>query len=280
MLINEIMSKDLIYFLSQRVKDGFISLQDVYDAIEISGLSFHEIESIALENGLCPKRYERNLGILTLQEQFILHNSCVAIVGCGGLGGHNAELLARIGVGHLKCIDYDSFTEQNLNRQRFCTIKTLNKPKAKVLAEEIPKINPSTNISPQVMPFEGKTAIEMLAGVDVVVDALDSLKTRAELASSCRELKLPLVHGAIGGWYGQFGNQRAGNNNLELLFLSSTEKTTIHKILGAPSFTPALIASIQTAETIKIILKKDSLSFNKLFFIDLLKLYMDFGQIE
>lgn len=274
------MSKDLIYFLSQRAKDGFISLQDVYDAIKISGLSFREIESLALENGFCPKRYEPNLGILTLQEQLRLHHSYVAIVGCGGLGGYVAELLARIGVGHLICIDHDNFSEQNLNRQCFCNINTLHKPKAFVLAEEIPKINPSTEVVPKVMPFCAENAGELLAGSHVVVDALDSLRTRADLASSCKKFKLPLVHGAVGGWYGQLGIQDAGFNNLEILFLSSAEKTSLHERVGTPSFTPALIASIQSAETIKIILKKDTVSFNKLFFIDLLKLYLDCGQIE
>lgn len=54
----------------------------------------------------------------------------VFVLGCGGLGGHVASLLARLGVGGLRLCDSDIFEESNLNRQYFCTESTLGQPKA------------------------------------------------------------------------------------------------------------------------------------------------------
>ena len=50
-----------------------------------------------------------------------------------------------------------------------------------------------------------------------VVDGLDNVLVRRELAAACRELALPLVHGAIAGWYGQVAVQLPGGDLSRLL---------------------------------------------------------------
>ena len=47
-------------------------------------------------------RYARNLPALSAEECALLQTKKVLIVGCGGIGGHLIDLLARIGVGHIK----------------------------------------------------------------------------------------------------------------------------------------------------------------------------------
>ncbi len=63
------------------------------------------------------ERYIRNIPALTEHECALLQQKTVAVVGCGGLGGHLVELMARIGVGELVVIDGDCFEISNLNRQ-------------------------------------------------------------------------------------------------------------------------------------------------------------------
>lgn len=271
--------KEIMFFLLERAKDGLISLCDIYDCMKETGLSFYDIEECAMESGLLPQRYERNRGILSISEQLKLLRSSVAIVGCGGLGGRVSELLARIGIGLLVCIDHDYFVEQNLNRQFFCNIHTLGRPKAIVLAEEIPKINPASRVIPKIEPFSIDSGTEIFSGVDVVIDALDSFKTRSELAASCYILRLPLVHGAIAGWFGQVGIQAENSIKFLKLFLSAQGKKEIQHDIGTPSFMPAVISAVQVAETVKILLKRNIGDFDKLFFVDLLSLSLESGNI-
>lgn len=271
-------TEDLINFIKQKAVDNSLSIEDIQYAANASNLSFHEIEKISLINGILPRHYQRNQRLIKLSEQLTLHNSCVAIVGCGGLGGHIIEMLARIGVGCLICIDHDFFKEENLNRQRFCNLRTLGKPKAEIIFEELKNINPAVVIRPYVTQFKPENAETILKGAQVVVDALDSFEARADLAASCIKLSLPLVHGAIAGWYGQIGVESIRGNKLEKFFKSSSGKNELQSELGNQSFIPALIAAMQVSETIKMLLSKDSVIFDKLVFCDLLTMTFDIVQ--
>ena len=83
------------------------------------------MERTALELGICPERYLRNLDAYSLAEQLRLLKSHAALVGLGGLGGYVLELLARAGVGSIRAADGDEFVPSNLNRQLYATRRTL-----------------------------------------------------------------------------------------------------------------------------------------------------------
>jgi molybdopterin/thiamine biosynthesis adenylyltransferase len=257
--------------------DGLISLSIVEHAVQISGLSIHEVEEIALEAGFLPKRYQRHSTLLNVADHLRLHRSFVAIVGCGGLGGYVAEMLARCGVGHLICIDPDCFVEHNLNRQRFCTISSLGRSKAKVTAEAIRDINPATIVFPHVEAFHIDRAADLIGAADVVIDALDSYDARYELASASKALGKPLVHGAIGGWYGQFALQSADSVAVRQWLESARDKQGIEEELGNPPFTPALIASMQAASAIRILIGQSDIEWGKAFFVDLQRMTFESG---
>jgi molybdopterin/thiamine biosynthesis adenylyltransferase len=109
-------------------------------------------------------------------------------------------------------------------------------------------------VVPRQLAFGAANGAELLAGVDVVLDALDSVPVRLELAATCATLRLPLVHGAIGGWYGHVATQFPGDRVVELIYGSCTEAKGVEQDLGNPSFTPAVIASLQVAEVCKVLL--------------------------
>ena len=86
------------------------------------------------------ERYDRS-GIFSCNQQEELGEKSVAVIGCGGLGGYAIEMLARVGVGHLRVCDGDAFAETNLNRQLLCTEDMLGKSKAEAAAERIRAVN-------------------------------------------------------------------------------------------------------------------------------------------
>jgi molybdopterin/thiamine biosynthesis adenylyltransferase len=218
------------------------------------GMSCAQVEAAALAIDLLPARYQRNRRAISTAGQATLLRSTVAVVGCGGLGGYAIEQLARLGVGRLVAVDPDRFEEHNLNRQLLSSFADLGRSKAEVAVERVASINPAVSVVPMPVAFSPANGAELLAGVDVVVDALDSIPVRLELASACSTLGLPLVHGAIGGWYGHVATQFPGERIIERIYGSAAEARGVEQELGNPSFTPGVIASLQVAEACKVLL--------------------------
>lgn len=215
------------------------------------------------------RRYERNMKMLSPEENDALQNFKVCVVGCGGLGGYIIEMLGRLGIGHITAIDGDVFEESNLNRQLLAETKNLGKGKAEAARERMESVNPLIRVRPVRARVEAGQGEELLAGHDVVVDAVDNIESRLILQSICSRLGIPLVHGAIGGWYGQVTTIFPGDNTLDYIYAKRTAGG-LEKELGNPSFTPALVASIQVSEVLKILIGRGELLRKRLLHLDLL----------
>lgn len=240
---------ELESFLRQcSVPDGFLTLADHAYAVQEFDMDYHAVEAMALELGIVPLRYQRNQSTLSPTQQKMLFDAHVAIIGCGGLGGHIAESLARIGVGKLSLFDFDHFEEHNLNRQNFSTIESLGKEKVTVVKEALERINPSIQIDAHVQRFGPDTDMPQIETADVIIDALDTPETKLSLASQCHALGKHFVHGAIAGMHSQFTT----NTTLEKLYPDGARGAELQS--GNPAFTVTLAASIQAAETVKLLL--------------------------
>jgi len=237
-----------VFIKQSSMLDGYLTLLDHSYAVEEFGLSYREVEKIALEIGIVPLRYQRNQSTISAQQQNILFHTHIAIIGCGGLGGHIAEILARIGIGRLSLFDYDSFEEHNLNRQNFSTFESLGKEKALVVKEAIEKINPSVQVDAFVHRFDPLSDMHMIDTAKVVMDALDNPATKVALAKACAEEEIHFVHGAIAGMHAQFTT----NNLLDKLYPDGERGAELYS--GNLPFTATLAASIQASEAIKTIL--------------------------
>lgn len=148
------------------------------------------------------ERYIRNFKSISKEQQSILNNSTVAIVGLGGLGGYVLENLVRLGVKSFRLIDKDVFEESNLNRQILSTEFNLGKSKAYEALKRAQTIDHEV----RAKVFNERLhedSIQMLQGVGIVVDCLDSIEGRFQLERLCDKLDLTLIHGAIRGYYGQ-----------------------------------------------------------------------------
>ncbi|MBP9499563.1 MAG: HesA/MoeB/ThiF family protein [Acetoanaerobium sp.] len=213
-------------------------------------------------------RYSRNKNLMSDDEITLLSQKKVCVLGLGGLGGYIVEMLSRIGVGSLTLVDGDVFDETNLNRQLFSSMNNLGSSKALEAEKRVRGINPLTKVIPVYEFIDSSNAMKIIANHDVIVDALDSIDLRKYIAKVCTELNLPLVHGAIAGWYGQVATIYPNDTTLDILYPKDI-KRGIEKELGNPSFTPALVASIQVSEVIKLLLNRGDLLRNSFMMIDL-----------
>ena len=214
-------------------------------------------------------RYDRNKIALSEEECGRLADKRVAIAGCGGLGGLVIEALARIGVGHLRVIDGDVFEESNLNRQLLCTEETLGREKAVVAAARIRAVNSEVEAEPVVAYLSEANATALLCDVDCVVDCLDNLEARFWMAHTCQELGIPVVYGAIAGWFGQVCTVYPGDPSFVTIY-GEIEGESQHKKLGNLPFTAYSIAAIQAAEAVKAVLGRPGQIRNRLLMVDLL----------
>lgn len=244
----------IIGFLCTNAQDGLLGWRDQMEAAEVFGVSLAEVERVALENELLPARYQRNRQMISCRQQLQIFNSVVAVVGCGGLGGYIIEELTRLGVGRIIAIDPDKFEEHNLNRQLYSSPEVLGKTKVEVTAQRVNQVNPAVTLVPLCEAFCRENGRGLLKGADIAVDGLDTIPARLELASVCSEAGIPLVHGAIAGWYGQVATQYPGEETLKSLYQGEGGSRGIEKGLGNPSFTPAVVASVEVAEVCKVIL--------------------------
>ena len=194
-------------------------------------------------------RHSRNIPALTEAEQTVLAGKAVAVIGCGGLGGHLTELLTRVGVGSVRVVDGDVFEESNLNRQLLSTMDTLGRAKAEAAAERVTAIDPAVHVTAHPVFLTRDNARELLTGCDAVLDALDSVEARRILSEACAELGIPLVYGAISGWVAQAGVSMPGDGLIGTLFPANValrDKSVL-------SFTPALCAAMQTSLCVKLL---------------------------
>jgi len=194
-------------------------------------------------------RYERNIPALTEEECRILRTKRILVVGCGGLGGHIIDMLTRIGVGSLRVVDGDVFDPSNLNRQLLSEVALLGTSKAKAAADHIRRVNPDVSVESVEAFMTEENALQLVAGCDAVMDALDNIPSRRILARTCSEASIPYIYGAIQGWIAQAAISMPGDGLITKLF----PEDTIISDKSVLSFTPALCAAMQVALCVKLL---------------------------
>ena len=123
-----------------------------------------------------------------------LKKAKVAVFGIGGVGSFTVEALVRSGIGQLDIIDDDKVCLTNLNRQLIATRKTIGKYKVEVMKERILEINPKAEVVMHQCFFTSETAGEFdFSQYDYVVDAIDTVSGKIELALRCQEMNVPII---------------------------------------------------------------------------------------
>ena len=124
-----------------------------------------------------------------------LNLATVAIFGIGGVGSFTVEALARSGIGHLILIDKDNIDVTNINRQIHALNSTVGKSKVEVMRSRILDINPAAQvdaIQKFYLPDENADSF-FICRYDYVVDAIDTITAKINLAVECQRRNIPLI---------------------------------------------------------------------------------------
>lgn len=210
-------------------------------------------------------RYVRNIPALTEAECRLLQEKRVLIVGCGGLGGHLADQLARLGVGYLRIADGDTLEPTNLNRQILAEVPLLGLSKARAAAAKILRVNPEVQLDVIDTFLTADNAPSLVSGCDVVLDGLDNIPSRRLLAKAAEKSGIPYVYGAVQGWVAQAAVSLPGDGLLDALYPQDSPAMD-NSVL---SFTAALCAAMQAALCTKLLVGRPVES-SVLYYCDLL----------
>lgn len=122
-------------------------------------------------------------------------SSCrVAVFGVGGVGGYAVEALARAGVGKLDLVDSDTVSVSNINRQILALESTVGQSKVEVAGRRCLDINPSCIVTVHEMFYLPETAALFdFSLYDYVVDAVDTVTAKLDLALRAQEAGVPII---------------------------------------------------------------------------------------
>lgn len=127
----------------------------------------------------------------------------VAMVGAGAIGNALLPLLSDLPIRRLTIIDGDRVEQHNLNRQPLFEVKDVGRSKAAVLSEPVlHTAGPCAVIAHDAFLRAGN-AHALLRDHDLVLEGVDDLHAKALIDHACRELRIPLVSGAVHGQEGQ-----------------------------------------------------------------------------
>ena len=245
----------------------FLKTKLLDSIVKVAGNKITTVHLFPLLEVFKIEQYSRNMGIMNHEEFVTIKNTRVLIVGIGGLGGHVAVSLVRLGVENLTFVDFDIFEISNLNRQLFSSTLTLDKSKVAVAKEKLLEINPDVNITTITSKYDKDIDPSLYDEIDIVFDAVDNIETKLIMEDHCTKYNKPLIHGAIGGWYGQLGIIMPNAYILKAIYQDKTKG--LEDTLKSPTFTPGIVANLMVSEFIKFITNKNAL-VNKILQIDIL----------
>jgi adenylyltransferase/sulfurtransferase len=204
----------------------------------------------------------------------------VLIVGCGALGTHVADTLARAGVGFLRVVDRDFVELHNLQRQVLFDEDDLARgmPKALAAAEKLRRINSTVEIEPIVDDANAGNITALLAGIDLIIDGTDNFETRYLLNDAAARAGLPWVYGGVLATYGMTMTIIPGETAcLRCLFPDPPPVGAAPTCDTAGVLAPAvaLIAAIESSEALKLLVGAREAVSRELLAIDVWRLSVD-----
>jgi molybdopterin/thiamine biosynthesis adenylyltransferase len=180
------------------------------------------------------------------------------VVGCGALGSTIASTLVRAGVGSIRIVDRDIIELHNLQRQVLFDEDDVaaGLPKAKAAELKLRRINSDVKIEGLVADVTPRNIESLMADVSLVLDATDNFESRYLINDAAVKHGKPWIYGGVIGMTGMTMNILPGEGPcLRCVFptapLSGSLPTC--ETAGVLNTAPAVIASIQATEALKIL---------------------------
>ncbi len=192
-----------------------------------------------------------------VQARTDLSDARVLVVGLGGLGCPALRVLVQSGVTRLTLVDDDRVDASNLQRQTLYTSADEGALKVDAAALALAKLVPerALTIDKVVDRFYPDTALELLAGHDLVLEGADNFATKFLVADAAKLARVPCVQaGAVrfAGWaLGSLPDQGACVRCIfEDIPRGAPETCAVAGVLGP---VVGAMAAIQAALTIQIL---------------------------
>ncbi len=217
------------------------------------------------------EKYDRQIMIRGFGEegQEKLKRAKVFIAGAGGLGSAASMYLAAAGVGVIRVVDHDRVELSNLNRQVLHWDGDIGMSKVDSAREKLKKLNPEVEIEAIDEMITEANVSQLVAGFDLIVDAMDNLPTRYRLNKAALQKNIPFFHGAVYGFEGRAMTVIPGKTAcLRCVYRGVTPEEKF-PVVGV---TPAVIGCTQATEVIKYIVGIGELLTNRLLVYDGLNL--------
>jgi adenylyltransferase/sulfurtransferase len=205
------------------------------------------------------------------QGQLKLKNSTVCVVGVGGLGNPITTRLAAMGVGKLRIVDRDVIELSNLHRQTMFDEDDVGQVKVEVAARKLKKNNPQVEIEALPISINDYTALDVVEGCDVVIDALDSVNARYSLNKACIEKNIPCVLGAAVGVTGQVFTVIPNESACYYCMFPALDEDSMPtcSLEGVHPSILSVVGGIEVHEAVDVLIGKTPKSSQKFLSIDL-----------
>lgn len=207
------------------------------------------------------QHYMRQLPLIGEEGQERLRNASVCVAGAGGLGSPVALYLAAAGIGHIRLVDHDRVERSNLNRQVLHAEPDITRLKVESAAEKLEAMNPDIRIEPIPVPLGEDSASALASGMDLLVDALDNYPARYILNRVAITERIPLVHAAVSGFFGQLTTIIPGETACLQCMMPYPPEGEFRAVLGV---TAGIVGAMEALEAIKILLGEGGIARNVL----------------
>ena len=223
------------------------------------------------------ERYDRQIMIREVGQegQEKLKRSRVVIAGAGGLGSPVALYLTAAGIGRVRMVDHDRVTLSNLNRQVLHWEEDIGRKKVDSAGKKLRNLNSAVEIEAMAETITEDNVSMLVDGCDVIVDAMDNLRTRYILNRCAIEKHVPFIHGAVTGFEGRVMTILPGETACLRCMYRGPVPEEKFPVMGVA---PAVIGSIQATEVIKYITGIGNLLMNRLLIYD--GLLLEFMEIQ
>jgi molybdopterin-synthase adenylyltransferase len=204
-------------------------------------------------------RYSRQVRVrgIGAAGQERLGRATVLIVGCGALGSHAADALARAGVGTLWLVDRDVVEWSNLQRQVLFTERDAQAGTPKAVAAAARLLECNSGI--RVMPFVAECSAAFLRTLphppDLVLDGTDNFPTRYLINDWCHRHAVPWIYAGAVATEGAAMVITPGRPCLRCLWPQAPEQAEVGTCETAGILAPAIAAvtAFQVAEALKLL---------------------------
>jgi adenylyltransferase/sulfurtransferase len=206
-------------------------------------------------------RFVRQVAVPEFGEatQDILSVASIALVGCGALGGMQAELLARMGVGELRIADFDVVSAMNLHRQILYTEADVASQKTKIEAAvaHLSLLNRAMRLVARSERITATNIDSYLSGATAVLDATDNIETRFLINDWCVAHQVPWIYTGVSGTAGLVLPIVPGGPCLRCLYPEplAPEDISHPNTGGVLSTTVAMAVSLQVTQLLRILNK-------------------------